>query len=197
MFSISIDTDWATQETIDYTAELLDEYNITATFFLTNPINCSKLSNHEIAIHPNFENQIDWEQVIKTTINFLPSKQSKGCRSHKLFRSSTLNPIYEKFGIEYDSNYFLSNYKTPLPFFFPQSNILEIPFFFGDDALLTETCMMDFNTVNLDDSGVKVFLFHPFHIFMNTSSMKEYESLKPYYNSEDLNSHKSIKTNLN
>ena len=36
---ISIDTDWAPVEVVEYSLNLLEKYNISATYFLTNQIN--------------------------------------------------------------------------------------------------------------------------------------------------------------
>ena len=41
--------------------------------------------------------------------------------------------------------------------------------------------IFDINKINLVDLGVKVFLFHPFHIFMNTSSLSDYTKFKEHY----------------
>ena len=180
MFAISIDTDWAVQPLIDETAKLLNDFNIKATFFVTNKFDFKKIQHHELSIHPNFENNLDYEKVLKTCLNFLPTKKSKGTRSHRLHYNTTLPKIYEQLGIEYDSNYILPNFTNPKPFFIPNSNVLEIPFYFGDDQLFQEN-NFKISSISLRDSGVKVFMFHPFHIFMNTPSYEFYLKTKKYY----------------
>ena len=50
---ISLDSDWAPEEVIEYSLNLLSKYNISATFFLTNELKL-KIVNHEISLHPNF-----------------------------------------------------------------------------------------------------------------------------------------------
>jgi len=89
--------------------------------------------------------------------------------------------IYEKLGIEYDSNYYMPSIKKPEPFFFEWVNVLEIPVFFCDDAHFMKSSKFDLSDINLDDSGVKVFLFHPFHVFMNSDSEQFYEKNKANY----------------
>ena len=50
----------------------------------------------------------------------------------------------------------------------------------------------DLDKINLDDSGVKVFDFHPSHVYMNTHSLDEYEKIKQNYHDVDyLNSVKN------
>lgn len=181
MFVFTIDSDWAINEVIEDVSNLFESYEIKSTFFLTNEIDFSILKNHELAIHPNFENSTNFEEILQKTLNFLPSKKSLGSRSHKLYYNSTLPTIYQKFGIEYDSNYILFNYEKPLPFYIPHTSILEIPFFFGDDALFDSTNEFEIKNYNLNDSGVKVFMFHPIHIFLNTRTIDDYYKVKKYY----------------
>ena len=50
----------------------------------------------------------------------------------------------------------------------------------------------DLDEINLNDSGVKVFDFHPSHVYMNTRSLDEYENIKQNYHDMDyLNSVKN------
>ena len=118
-------------------------------------------------------------------LQILPSKQTRGSRSHKLYHNSSLLSSYPKFGIEYDSNYYMPNYENPLPFHFKWVDVIEIPIFFTDDGHYESSNNFDWSDINLDDHGLKVFLFHPFHIFMNTSSNVEYESIKLHYQDFD------------
>lgn len=181
MFVVSIDADWALEPLLRDTVDILNQYNIKATFFLTNPIDFSILNGHEIAIHPNFEGYSNQDEILKKTLDMLPSKKSKGSRSHKLYHNMALMSSYAKFGIQYDSNYVLPSYDEPKPFLFQQSNVLEIPIFFGDDTFFYSNSDFQLNKINLNDKGVKVFLFHPIHIFMNTNSMDYYKKIKPFY----------------
>jgi|SRR3972149_1564394 len=197
MFAISIDVDWAIQPLIDDVSKILDNFKIHGTFFLTNKINYSNLSNHELAIHPNFEGSTNFEAILEKTLRILPTNNCKGSRSHKLYYNSSLPQIYQKFGLEYDSNYILPNYEKPIPFFIPHSKILEIPFFFGDDALLTNNSNFNLNKIDLHDNGVKVFMFHPIHIFLNSNSIHSYQNIKNNYdNFEYLNSQKNSKEGI-
>ena len=181
MFVITIDTDWAIQPLIDDTVQLLEQYKINSTFFITNKIDFSKLKKHELAIHPYFKTVLSQEKVLRKTLEILPSKKSKGIRSHTLYNNSNLIGSYKKYGIEYDSNFFIPNAKEPKPFFFEWTNVLEIPIFFIDNGYVFTNNKFILNKINLTNNGVKVFCFHPFHIFMNTSSNKEYNNLKKNY----------------
>ena len=191
MFSITIDTEWVPQVMLDDVAEILNNYGVKATFFVTNVYDFSKLKGHELAIHPNFEKNSNLNEILQKTISYLPSKTTKGTRSHKKYQTSDLITAYHNFGIEYDSNHFLPNYEKPLPFFHDHSSILEIPFIFMDYQFSTFP-NFDLDKINLNDSGVKVFDFHPSHVYMNTHSLDEYEKIKQNYHDVDyLNSVKN------
>lgn len=185
MFVITIDNDWASDEIIQDTVNLLKERNLQSTIFITNKIDFSKLSNHELAIHPNFENTESEEITLKKIISLLPNQKTRGSRSHKLINSSTIFQLYNKFGIEYDSNYYIPSSKHAEPFMIDWANILEIPFFFADDAYFETKNKFDLSDIDTLDNGVKVFLFHPFHIFMNTTSVEDY--IKHKNNYQDIN----------
>lgn len=92
---------------------------------------------------------------------------------------------YEKFGIEYDSNYYIPCILKPEPFFFGYADVLEIPIFFADNGHFTTSNDFRLSTLNLDDMGVKNFLFHPFHIYMNSNSNSFYEKIKHNYKKFD------------
>jgi hypothetical protein len=184
LFVISIDTDWASQSILDDCVSILNDYKIEATFFITNQIDFFKLKNHELSIHPNFQDFNTQEEVLKNSINMLPIKP-KGSRSHKFFYNSPLMSIYEKHGIEYDSNFFIPTNKKIEPFFFKWVDVLEIPVFFCDDAHFMNSSKFDLSDIDLQVNGIKVFLFHPFHIFMNTSKMITYEQHKSNYHNID------------
>ncbi len=61
--------------------------------------------------------------------------------------------------------------------------LIDVPFFWEDDiaALYDE----DFGDVGnlVHRSGLKVFDFHPIHIFLNTERLDRYEKSRPYHRS--------------
>ena len=195
MFAISIDTDWVIEPVIDDTLNILDDYKITATFFITNKINFNKLKNHELAIHPNLNSIVEQEKTLEETIQILPSKKTRGCRCHKLFHNSPLMKSYEKFGIEYDSNYYLPN-QSIQPFFFGWADVLEIPIFASDMGYFFQHSKFNIENIQLNDDSIKVFLFHPIHIFMNTKNFEQYENIKSFSKDEEyLHSMRKINEN--
>jgi hypothetical protein len=180
MFVITIDTEWVPQELLDETVKLLDDYSIQSTLFITNNYDFTNMSEHELSIHPNFYQDGEISEILKKTISLLPANHSLGSRSHGLFSSTKMFVEYEKLGIKYDSNYFIPFATNPEPFIFDGIDVVEIPIFFADDNKL-QSQDFKFNSIHLNDSGTKVFLFHPSHIFMNTTSLEHYKQIKNHY----------------
>lgn len=177
LFAITSDIDWASDEVIRYMLEILYEYDIRATLFCTHEISSVKgIEKHELAIHPNFTRDKAEEQAIKELKGIFP--QAKGIRSHCLYHHSRLFPIYHEFGLEYDSNCLIPN-QIVHPFY-ASHDIIRIPMFFEDDHYISTS--PDFNLTSLDmqSQGLRVFNFHPVHVFLNTVQPANYEAAKKY-----------------
>jgi len=196
IIAISIDTDWVPDEIVEHTLKLLDKYSIPATFFLTNQINLD-FSKHEIAIHPNFQSEIkdksetievdDYEYRILSAIHSL-YPDSKGIRTHSLYSFNRLYKLFSDFGLEYASNFempFQSDIK-PFP---SRYGVIQVPIYMMDDFILKNYSIIKKKHVEVfaaknyitRKSGLKVFDFHPIHIYINTCSEEHYLSCKKHY----------------
>ena len=174
-----MDMDWAPDEVVRYSLDILDAYGIKATLFMTNKLGVS-VEPHEKGIHPNFTS-IDFEKHISERLDDFP--QTKGARSHSLFFSERFRPLYEKYGIEYDSNVMMYRQKNIRPYYI-SPNVVEIPLFWMDNFYLEmEGENPSYNIAHLDLAapGVKLFNFHPVHVFLNTCSLEEYFKAKTHY----------------
>ena len=177
-FVITIDTDWVTDRVLDDTLQLLADHGVDATLFMTNKTGVDT-GNHEIALHPNYTS-MDLERHFCERLNEFP--EAKGVRSHSLFFSERLRAIYHKYNMEYQSNQMMYGVPDIKPYMFSPT-ALEIPVFFMDTFNYTMTGeSAAFNADGiLNNNGLKVFDFHPIHIFMNTSSFAHYDQFKQYY----------------
>lgn len=175
--SISIDVDWAHDEVIDYLSSIFDKYGINVTFFCTHKINLESIKKHELAIHPNFIKGKADQDTIQELMEIYPG--AKGSRSHGLYLHGGLFDVYNKYGLEYDSNYFLPDHNVN-PFFIV-NGIVELPMIFTDDALhLVNSKSYDIKKYLEERKGLKIFTFHPIHVFLNTKTDAEYQRAKPY-----------------
>lgn len=184
MISITIDIDWADNEVLKKCVSILDKYGIRATFFCTHKHNVDIGNSHELAIHPNYSCNESYEETIGKLMKLYP--QAKGVRSHGLHIDSKMYSIYRKYGLEFESNYFMYKQENINPFKM-SDDILQIPIFFMDDGHINRSINADFNLeqFNFENKGLKVFVFHPIHIFLNTSDLKIYQKAKRYYHEPD------------
>lgn len=176
MIAITSDIDWAHDEVIEYMLSILEEYNIKITFFCTHEIKIKEMNKHELAIHPNFTKDKTDRKTIQELMSLYP--EAKGTRSHTLYIHSRLFEIYQDFDLEYDSNYILPN-QTIKPFFIA-NNVLELPIFFEDDSHLLESTKFGISQFDLKGNGLKIFNFHPIHVFLNTRKTSDYQRAKKY-----------------
>jgi hypothetical protein len=180
---LTFDVDWAPEEVLNYLVHKLTKANIKATFFATHDSDILKSLNSElfeVGIHPNFNNSKgDFVTPIEELMTLYPN--STGGRSHSLFFSSNILETYEKVGLKYESNIFLPYHKN-LTLVKRRKNLVSIPFFWSDDYCLANN-LIDKKKVSrlLEVEGLKVFNFHPIHIFVNTPSLAYYQTIKQYY----------------
>ncbi|MFC1809605.1 hypothetical protein ACFL3D_05765 [Candidatus Omnitrophota bacterium] len=179
---ITLDMDWAPDEVVQDALDLLDEYQMKATLFMTNPTSVN-IANHEIGIHPDFSTT-HIEQHIKEAKKHFP--KAKGIRSHSLFFTERLRPLYALYNIEYQSNVMMYRKTNIEPFFISRTTV-ELPLFWMDTFYMEmeDAPRFLFEEFNLSADGLKVFCFHPIHIFLNTFSLEHYRNAKKDYNNPD------------
>jgi hypothetical protein len=181
--SITIDIDWAPDDLIITVLNKLDAHKIKATFFTTHETSVD-FGRHEVALHPNYLDCKDWEEEITQLKKLFPD--SKGVRAHSLFINSRLYPIYERIGIVYSSDYVIYGQQGIKPFYMT-NNVWQIPIFFMDDLHMKISQERGINNIfsleclNLTGKGLKVFDFHPIHIYLNTPSIDHYQESKSSY----------------
>jgi hypothetical protein len=191
---LTVDVEWAHPDVL---ADLLGPINargLKATFFCTHA--GIEVPGHERALHPNFlrsgetmrclgaaaaeMSDVDiYRHVIETTKEFCP--EAVGVRGHRQFFDSTLLPIYQQYGIEYDASLLLPLAKGLRPALKPH-DVLELPTYYIDHSDLSAGYTnFDVRALGLDWPGLKVFDFHPNTVFINASSIAHYDASKAHY----------------
>jgi len=189
---ITLDCDWAPDFVIKYVADLLSEYNIKATWFVTNdsPILSSLNSNplFELGIHPNFDFNSTHGETIKEVCTTMKKivPNAKSVRTHKLNQSTSILLEFQNFGIENDVSILLFRTPNIQPHNMKYLNLFRIPFFWEDDVQMSDTPKWD-ETNLLKLNGLKIFNFHPIHIFLNSFDMNNYNIVKSKYDLNSLN----------
>ena len=187
-FFITIDCDWASAEMIIESAKLLIENNIKATWFVTDSNKgIDFLKGYpllfDLGIHPNFmknSTQGDSEEEIINSLFKIVSDCSI-IRTHGLLQSSNmLESFSEKYNLKIDSSLFMPFCENIEPHFFhfSKSSLFRIPYNWGDNYALNNFNKLKSNFDLIHFNGLKVFNFHPIHIYHNISSIESYNTIK-------------------
>jgi hypothetical protein len=180
--AITLDVDWAPEEAIAATAAVLDAAGVKATYFATHDSEALRRldpERFEIGLHPNFNDALsDLERPLEELGALYPD--ALGARSHSLFVSSQILGLYRRHGLRYEANVFLDGHPDlrPVPRF---ADLVSIPFNWSDDKHLERGRDFTVEATGLDRPGLKVFNFHPIHVFMNTTSDAHYASYREHY----------------
>ena len=106
---ISFDIDWAHDDVINYSIDILEKTEIRVSWFITHKTKVlerlKENSNFEIGIHPNFNFLLDGdfslgknaEEVIARLMKIVPD--AKLIKSHSLTQSSVLLDLFLKFAL--------------------------------------------------------------------------------------------------
>lgn len=188
---ITIDVDWACDEVLEYTIDFLEKNQLKATFFITHdtPLleRLRKSPLFELGIHPNFQYLLngtsefhDMEEALDYILAIVPEAVS--VRSHCLVQSSPILELFRRKGLRYEVNLFIpwSNSISLKPIWH-YNGLLRIPYFWEDDFQCLQKLKTGWEAFSLlQYSGLKIFNFHPIHLYINTEDIKRYEKAKAY-----------------
>jgi hypothetical protein len=189
---LTFDIDWASDGVINDTIDLLEKHNIKATWFITHdtPVleRLRENKNFELGVHPNFnfilngdiKNGRNAEDILLKLLEIVP--EAKSVRSHSMTQSSYLLDLFIKHGLQFDCNHFIPEQtEIELKPWILWNNIIKVPYFWEDDI----HCAME-NNSSLEQliqrKGLRVFDFHPVHVFLNTEKIERYSESKKYGN---------------
>jgi len=185
VIAITMDTDWAPEAVVHEAAQYIRSAGCKVTAFCTGTYD---VDVDELAIHPNFTELEDLNAPIEKLKALYPD--AVGTRSHCLFYTERLRPLYSRHGLTYDSNAIQYQRRRIQPSLLGRDT-LSLPVFFMDcfHLELAENRSDCFSTdwIDWDDTGLKIFDFHPVHILLNSHSVAHYEEAKQdYHNPERL-----------
>lgn len=185
---LTIDIDWASDEVLNDTIDLIEKRDIKATWFITHKTKVlERLRENpkfELGLHPNFNYLMDSDfrnghnatEVLNRVLELVPD--AKSIRSHEMTQSSYLLDLFKKNGLVYDCNHFIPEQtEIELKPWKIWNNIVKIPYFWEDDI----NCVSNNKTAIeklIERKGLKVFDFHPIHIFLNTENIERYNNAK-------------------
>ena len=186
---LTIDIDWAPDFAIDFLTEQLILSQVRATWFVTHMSPAiARLKQHsnlfELGIHPNFlpgsTHGGTPEAVLRHCTALLPEASSM--RTHMLFQSTLLlRQILAQGRITTDVSLFLpaTPYIRPVEWLSGGRTLLRIPYFWADDFEMEREAprwrLLPYLRVG---EGLKVFAFHPIHVYLNSANVEIYHAFK-------------------
>lgn len=194
---ITLDLDWCSDHVLEYTLQEIEKYNIKCTIFVTHDsILLERMKgneNIELGIHPNFNFLLNGDfrygkniyEVIEYYKNIVPG--AKSVRSHSMTQNSNILEAFSSFELKYDCNTFVPRASNIVlkPYFHWDNKLIKVPYFWEDDI----SCIT--NGFDLENDilhkGLKVFDFHPIHLYLNTEDILRYENTKEVSSSELIN----------
>ena len=192
---LTFDIDWAHDEILQDTIEIVEAAGVSATWYITHDTQLLGLlranPKFELGVHPNFNFLLQGdhrlgstpEEVIDRVLEIVP--EAKSVRSHSMTQSTRLLDLFKGKGLTHDCNHFIPHQADiclkPWRFW---NGLTRVPYFWEDDG----TCIYDQHSPMakvVKRPGLKVFDFHPIHIYLNTESMERYESSRSSHQNPD------------
>ena len=185
IFCFTSDTDWASEEIIKYSHNILSGNDLKLTYFITHSSSflneLETLGRVRLLIHPNFlpnsSHGNSFEEVIDYCTNLVPD--ADGFRSHRYFEVNDVMDEFVKRGFKFVSNH-CTRCETHIKPLNLRKGLLSIPIFLEDGDYLTMDPTFNFNNLipRLESPGLKVINFHPAHMAFNTPDFSYTRSIK-------------------
>lgn len=189
---LTFDIDWAHDEIISDTIDLVKQFSVPSTWFVTHDSPILKMfsleTKFELGIHPNFNpllngnSQKNSSDVLKECFDIVPNATS--VRSHSLTQNERLIDLFRDFGVSHVSNNFIpANCGINLKPFFLWDEMVIVPHCWQDNVSLKMN--LSFPTLNDFEEELYVFDFHPIHVFLNCENLNRYESTRSIHQKPD------------
>jgi len=180
---LTMDTDWCTEEVLEYALNLFRARRLPCTVFAAGAYAALQQREEamlEIGLHPNFNGaaQEQYEQRLATLLRLYP--EAAGVASHAMTSNTPLLNLFKHHGLRYDRN--ILRYRDAAAQAFVYYNgLLRLPVFWEDDIWFTVEPGARFSVKLLERDRFRlIFNFHPIHLFMNTASTGHYHAFKPH-----------------
>jgi len=185
---LTLDVDWAPDFVIEDVANLLRQHRVRSTWFVTHASPAiDALSDEpdlfELGIHPNFlpgsSHGEAHDEVLHYCQSIIPDAIS--CRTHALAQSAPILDALIRHNVAIDVSLFLPDATHLVPTFYHSASgsLFRAPFFWEDCCEShRETPRWQLEDHNVESPGLKIFSFHPIHLFLNSKSMASYRQIK-------------------
>jgi hypothetical protein len=186
--AITLDLDWAPDFMIDAAAQTLLDRGVRATWFVTHASPAvERLREHpdlfELGIHPNFlpgsSHGATPAEVVAHCAALVP--EARAVRTHCLLQSTPLHDeLLRGSDVSVDVSLFLPGAVAvePVVQWSPAGRLLRLPYVWQDNMEMYSPQPNWDTEAALDAPGLRIFDFHPVHIWLNSASFAPYERLK-------------------
>lgn len=203
---LTFDMDWACDQVINDTIDLVEKVDVRATWFVTHETRTidrlRENPNFELGIHPNFNYLLEQAQnqekdyigLIENLIRLIP--EAKCLRSHSLLTSTKILQLLPGFGLTHESNIYVPHDSVAeIRPFRIWNEVVRVPHTFEDDLHLleSEAEIIDLShpiTAHISKNylfakGLRVLDFHPIHVFLNSEKFKRYDKTRSIHREPD------------
>ncbi|MBN1586143.1 MAG: hypothetical protein JW937_01790 [Candidatus Omnitrophica bacterium] len=189
---ITLDLDWAPDFCIDYCAQVLIDQQVKATWFLTHLSPAvERLRNHpklfELGWHPNFMPGSTHGSTMNEVFDHMKTlvPEARCMRTHNLVQSTSMMRMASvEYGVETDVSLCLlgTNFLMPhrIHYLKGHPGILRIPYYWEDD-LIAMTDTPDWQARSFHTPGLRIYDFHPIHVWLNMSDLSQHRQMKDRY----------------
>ena len=182
---ITLDVDWAPDWMIQKVADILIDKQVKATWFITHDSPAiQKLKKRyklfELGIHPNFDADTTQGTTKEDIIVHLMSIAGNpdAVRMHRYSHSEQILHMLRRFGFSIDSTMlcpYVPNLRAHKLYFEDGTYIVRVPAYYEDyQELLQRDRSFDPYMCRFNRKGMKVMIFHPIHIALNTHDIYDY-----------------------
>lgn len=184
-YHLTFDVDWAPDWSVRETLEILREYDVRATFFITHPSETVEeiaAAGHEVGIHPNFaagSTQGDAPvQIVESLMRVWPL--ARVMRTYGLHQSSRLfQQVVTAFPqLEYDLSILTQGFRHVgwFEWRMPGTRMRRMNYNWEDDVAFEHP---EHEWGRFEPLGELMVLdFHPIHVSLNCHSTAPYDALK-------------------
>lgn len=182
---LTLDIDWAPDFVLEAAIEKVEEMRVPATWFVTHatPLleRLRQSGLFDLGVHPNFDRALFGKggptasETIKDIMEIVPEAVS--VRSHSMTQSTKLQDLFGSFGLTHDCNHFIPcQAEMEVKPWRLWNDMIKVPYIWEDDIdiLYGPSSMEKSRKVE----GMKVYDFHPIHLYLNTADMAAYEKAK-------------------
>lgn len=193
---LTFDIDWAHDDVLAECIDLVEEADVSATWFVTHdtPLLKRLRSNpkFELGVHPNFNFLLqrqdhaggDAREVLERVLALVPD--ATAIRSHHMTQSSFLLNLFMENGLTHDCNHFIPlTSGVELKPWRLWNDLIRVPYSWEDDIMCIYAKSERLPNIGeiLGSEGLLVFDFHPIHVFLNTEHLNRYEKTRSLHQS--------------